>query len=58
MVAPILFALAVIVLGFVREDYSHISDAISDLGEIGSPNMAGQNVNFILTGLLIRNSPY
>ena len=53
MVAPILFALAVIVLGFLREDYSHVSDAISDLGEIGSPNMAGQNVNFILTGLLI-----
>ena len=53
MVAPVLFALAVIVLGFLREDYSHVSDTISDLGEIGSPNMAGQNVNFILTGLLI-----
>ena len=53
IVAPILFALAVIVLGFVREGYSHISQTISDLGEIGSPNMAGQNVNFILTGLLI-----
>ena len=53
IVAPILFTLAVIVLGFVRENYSHISDTISDLGEIGSPNMAGQNVNFILTGLLI-----
>ena len=51
--APILFALAVIVLGFLREDYSHISHTISDLGEIGTPNMAGQNVNFILTGLLI-----
>ena len=53
MVAPILFALAVIVLGFLREDYSHMSQPISDLGEIGSPNMAGQNVNFTLTGLLI-----
>ena len=53
MVAPISFALAVIVLGFVRGDYSHISDEISDLGEIGSRNMAAQNVNFILTGLLI-----
>ena len=53
MVAPILFALAVIVLGFIREDYSHLSHTISDLGEIGSRNMAGQNVNFILTGLLI-----
>ena len=53
MVAPILFALAVFVLGIVREDYSHISQPISDLGEIGSQNMAGQNVNFILTGLLI-----
>ena len=53
MVAPVLFALAVIVLGFVREDYNHISQTISDLGEIGSPNMAGQNVNFISTGLLI-----
>ena len=51
--APILFALAVIILGFLREDYSHISHTISDLGEIGSPNRAGQNVNFILTGLLI-----
>ena len=26
---------------------------MSDLGKIGSSNMAGQNVNFILTGLLI-----
>ena len=51
--APILFALAVIVFGFLRENYSHMSQPISDLGEIGSPNMAGQNVSFILTGLLI-----
>jgi hypothetical membrane protein len=53
MAAPILFALAVIVFGFLREGYSHISQAMSDLGEIRSPNLAGQNVNFILTGLLI-----
>lgn len=53
MAAPILFALAVIVLGFLREDYSHVSQMMSDLGEIGSRNMAGQNANFIVTGLLV-----
>jgi hypothetical membrane protein len=43
----------VIVFGFLREGYSHVSQPMSDLGKIGSSNMAGQNVNFILTGLLI-----
>ena len=51
--APILFALAMIVLGFVRENYSHISRMMSDLGELGSPNMAGQNANLVITDLLV-----
>ena len=51
--APILFALAVVVLGLLREDYSHVSQLMSKLGEVGSPNMAGQNANFIVTGLLV-----
>ena len=53
MAAPILFALGVIVLGFLREDYSHVSQMMSILGEIGTRNMAVQNANFIVTGLLV-----
>ena len=53
MVAPILFVLALAVFGFLREGYSHLSDAITDLQEIGSPNMAGVNATFILMGLMV-----
>ena len=53
IVAPILFTLAVIVFGFLREDYSHMEHEISELGAIGSPNMAGLNASIVFTGLLI-----
>ena len=53
MVAPILFVLALAVFGFLREGYSHVSDAITDLQEVGSPNMAGINATFTLMGLMV-----
>ena len=53
MVAPILFVLALAVFGFLREGYSHVLDAITDLQEVGSPNMVGVNATFILMGLLV-----
>ena len=45
--------LALAVFGFLREGYSHVSDAITDLQEVGSPNMAGVNATFTLMGLLV-----
>ena len=53
MVAPILYVLALAVFGFLREGYSHVSDAITDLQAVGSPNMAGVNATFILMGLMV-----
>ena len=53
MVAPILFVLALSVFGFLRDGYSHVSDSITDLQEIGSPNMEGVNATFILMGLIV-----
>ena len=41
MVAPILFVLALAVFGFLREGYSHVSDAITDLQEVGSSALLG-----------------
>ena len=53
MVAPILLVLALAVFGFLREGYSHVSDAITDLQEVGSPNMASVNATFILMGFMV-----
>ena len=53
MVAPVLLVLSLAVFGFLREGYSHLSDAITDLQEVGSPNMEGVNATFILMGLLV-----
>ena len=53
MIAPITFVATVIILGAIRPGYSHISQEISQLGEIGSSNAIIQDVNFIILGLLI-----
>ncbi len=53
VIAPILFTIIVIILGLLRPDYSHVSQAISELGSVGAPNAVAQDVNFILFGLLI-----
>lgn len=50
---PLVFAAMVIVGGVVQEGYSHASQAISELGgvEAGSPLV--QNLNFVITGILV-----
>lgn len=51
IIAPILFALLVIVASFLRQDYSQIHNFISDLG-VG-PNAIIQNVNFVIFGIMV-----
>ena len=50
--APFFFGL-VLVGGALRPDYSHAGQAISELGELGSPVALLQNLNFAIVGLLI-----
>lgn len=53
MIAPILFNLVIIVLGFFEPGYSHLADPVSALGETGSANPLLQSANFIVLGLLL-----
>lgn len=53
IVAPISFTTVVIVLGAIQPGYSHMSQAISELGGVGAPNATIQNINFVVTGLLM-----
>ena len=52
IVAPISFTTVVVVLGSIQPGYSHLSQTISSLGDIGAPNAAIQNINFVVTGML------
>lgn len=54
MLAPALFALCLVVFGALRPDYSHLTDAVSELGAIGAPNALAWNLlGFVTVGLLI-----
>lgn len=53
VIVPILFTIIVIILGLLRPGYSHVSQAISELGEVGAPNAAVQDANFVVFGLLV-----
>jgi hypothetical membrane protein len=53
IIGPILFTGVVIILGLLRPGYSHVSQAISELGENGAPNAIIQDTNFIIFGLLV-----
>ncbi len=53
VIAPILFTITVIILGLLRPGYSHVSQAISELGSVGAPNAVVQDANFVLLGLLV-----
>jgi hypothetical membrane protein len=51
---PVLFVIALIVCGSLRPDYSHVSQFISELGAVGTPNAAWMNfAGFVPAGLLI-----
>jgi hypothetical membrane protein len=53
IVAPVVFVLLVIVAGTFYPGYSHITQAISELGGVGAPNPLIQNTNFFVVGVLI-----
>src|SRR3989454_2943542 len=54
-IAPLLFASIIVVAGS-RPAYSHISQFISELGY--GPNVILQNLNFVLTGMLVAAFSY
>jgi len=53
IIGPVLFTGLVVIISYLRPGYSHMSQAISELGEVGAPNAIVQDTNFILVGLLI-----
>lgn len=54
MAAPALFVLFLVVFGALRPDYSHRTDAVSELGALGAPNALAWNLlGFVAVGLLI-----
>lgn len=52
IIGPIWFTILVVILGSIRPGYSHLTQAISELGEVGAPNAMIQNINFLVLGLL------
>ena len=53
IVAPVFFALAVIILGAIKPEYSHIYHTMSELGETGAVTAQPAAIVFILTGFII-----
>ena len=52
LVGPIVFAIIVIVLGYLWTGYNHLTQAISELGATNAPNMSIQALNFAILGIL------
>lgn len=53
IIAPIIFAIIVMIAGFLRPEYSHLINFVSELGAVGAPNAIMQRSNFVLLGILI-----
>jgi len=53
IIAPIFFALSVMVLGAIKPDYNHIYHTMSELGETGGVTAQAAALVFILSGLMI-----
>jgi len=54
IIGPILYSIMVITLGLFRPNYNHITQIMSELGEVGAPNAVIMNTaGFILLGLLM-----
>ena len=54
LVAPPLFVAAILLFGALRSEYSHLGDAVSELGALGAPNALAWNlVGFVAVGLSI-----
>lgn len=53
IVAPVFFALSVIILGAIKPEYSHIYHTMSELGETGAVTAQPAALVFIISGLMI-----
>lgn len=54
IVGPILYTIVLIIVGFLRPGYNHITQVMSELGEVGGPNAIVMNIaGFTLLGLLM-----
>jgi hypothetical membrane protein len=54
MLAPVVFGGAMLIFAAIRADYSHLTDAVSELGARGAPNALAWNlIGFVAVGLLI-----
>lgn len=53
MAAPAVFTVLVIIAGAYYPGYSHVTQAISELGGVAARNPLIQNVNFFVSGILI-----
>ena len=53
MTVPVIFMLAVFILGAITPEYSHVYHTISELGEKGAPYAREASTIFIVCGLLI-----
>jgi len=50
---PIVFATLVTVAGYFYQDYSHVTQAVSELGGVEAQYHLLQNANFVVLGLLL-----
>jgi hypothetical membrane protein len=54
IIAPVSYTIVVVVLGLLWSSYSHVTQAISELGGVDAPNAIIMNTaGFALTGILI-----
>jgi len=54
IIGPILFTVVLAILGLFRHGYSHVSQLMSELGEVGAPNALVMNTaGLTLLGLLM-----
>lgn len=53
IIGPILKSIVIVTLGFLWPGYSHVSQAISELGAIDAPNALVMNVSYVVFGLLM-----
>lgn len=50
---PLVFVALMALGGFLQEGYSHVSQAVSELGGVEADRPIVQNLNFVVTGLLV-----
>lgn len=53
IIAPLLFAILVLVTGLLTPGFNQFSQTVSELGQVGQPYAVLMDANFVLTGLLV-----